>query len=418
MKKVFLLLGVIVLITSAAAQNVGIDVPDPNKKLSVNGSIVVDYNLTSNGGLDSAALLFGPGENVGITSNKNSGLIGYRGLDLWTNSTKRISINEQGNVGIGITGPQYKLNVGGEIVATDYIHAGNYLRAGSLPFSNTYRLQINSGNSFLGGKLFVGNTAPGSEQFYVSGPGAGGTSARFANGAVIVEDNFNANGNATVGGSFSANSLLAGTTLAVNGYAAIGGALDNNYRLRVYDGNARIGGDFHATGYAAIGGAVDSNFRLRVYDGNARVGGDAEVTGELTAGSVTTGSFNTNSFSTGSLTVDNTLTIGGKGSVRSNGTSPLRIGFDSKAVDIYVANNASVSVTANITDFAGSDDDARVMVSQVVSDIGNGVPWAEVIVTIMGVDHSTDTCLIWFTNKSGTNGVLKGTVYLTSIAKN
>jgi hypothetical protein len=60
----------------------------------------------------------------------------------------------------------------GEIVASDYIHAATYLRAGNSTFSNSYRLQINNGNSLLGGKLYVGGTAPANEQFYVSGPGS------------------------------------------------------------------------------------------------------------------------------------------------------------------------------------------------------------------------------------------------------
>jgi hypothetical protein len=320
------------------------------------------------------------------------------------------------NVGIGTATPSHKLHVIGDIVASDYIHAANYLRAGTSTFSNSYRLQINNGNSLLGGKLFVGGTAPGTEQFYVTGPGIGSTTARFANGNVIVENDFVASGN-----------------------TAIGGALDNNYKLRVYDGNARIGGDFHATGYAAIGGGVDNNFRLRIYDGNARIGGNAEITGQLTAGNaaiggsiddnfrlrIYDGNFRvggnaevTGNLAAGTVAIDNTLTIGGKGSVRSNGGSPLRIGFDTKNVDVYIANNAKVSVTANITDFSGDIDDVRVMVSHVVGDPASGLPWPEMILTIMGPNSGTDTCVIWITNKSGENGVLKGTIYLTSIAKN
>jgi hypothetical protein len=319
------------------------------------------------------------------------------------------------NVGIGTAAPSHKLHVIGEVVASDYIHAASYLRAGNSAFSNSYRLQINNGNSLLGGKLFVGGTAPANEQLYVSGPGGAGTSARFANGNVIVENDFVASGN-----------------------TAIGGALDNNYKLRVYDGNARIGGDFHATGNAAIGGSVDNNFRLRIYDGNARVGGNAEITGQLTAGlaaiggsiddnfrlRIYDGNFRvggnaeiTGQLTAGSVAIDNTLTIGGNGSVRSNGISPLRIGFDSKTVDVYIANNARVSVTANITDFSGGLDDIRVMISHVVNDDG-GLPWPEMILTVMGPNSGSDTCLIWITNKSGENGTLKGTIYLTSIAKN
>jgi hypothetical protein len=302
------------------------------------------------------------------------------------------------NVGIGVAAPIYKLQVAGEIVATDYIQAGNYLRAGSGPFSNSYRFQVNNGNSLLNGKLYVGGTTGTTAQLFVSGSGGGAYSARFANGDVVVEDHFHTSGTATIGGT-----LIANSTLAVTNYAAIGGALDNNYKLRVYDGNARIGGDFHATGNVAFGGAVDNNFRLRVYDGNARVGGDAEVTGHLTAGTAA---------------IDNTLTIGGKGSVRSNGASPLRIGFDSRVVDVFINNNARVSVILNITDFTGGYDDVRVIFSHAVSEAGNTLDWGEIMITPMAPDSSADTCLIWLTNKTGENGILKGTLYFTTIAKN
>jgi hypothetical protein len=413
MKKLRILVIMIASMLNVHSQNVGIDVPNPTKKLSVNGTVVIDYNSANSGSLDSAALLFGPNANVGITSNKNSGLINYQGLDIWTNSIKRISINEAGNVGVGITGPLHKLHVGGEIVANDYIHAGSYLRAGSTPFSNSYRLQINNGNSLLNGRLSVGGTAATNDKLYVNGTGSD-AAARFDNGSVIVEDDIHAFGNINSGGQILGDALAANNTLWVLGHAAIGGALDNNYKLRVYDGNARIGGDFHATGNAAIGGAVDNNFRLRIYDGNARIGGNTEVTGELTAGSAEVAG----QLTAGSVTIDNTLTIGGKGSVRSNGPSPLRIGFDSKAIDVFINNNGRVSVTLNITDFSGGYDDARVIFSHAVSDNGNTLDWGEIIITPMAPDSSTDTCLIWLTNKTGENGILKGTLYFTTIVKN
>ena len=398
MKKLFASLVLFIILNKLTAQNVGIGTNAPTKLLSVKGSVVVDHHSENAGTLDSASLLFGSTGTVGITSNKNASLIGYRGLDLWTGSTKRISITQTGDVGIGLTGPQYKLHVGGEIASTDYIWAGSSLRAGTSPFSPSYRLQVNGGNSYLGGRLFVGGGSITNEQFYVAGPGGGVNAAKFSNGSVLVEDNL------TVDGSLNANTLVADQTTRINGYMSIGGNLDNAYRLRVYDGNARIGGDFHATGFAAIGGLPDLSYRLRVYDGNSRFGGDVQVTGTIDAGSVT---------------IDNTLTIGGKGAVRSNGPSSLRIGFDVKDVNIYIPNNGTVSVTANITDFSGTANDIRVLVSHIVADPGSSAGvWGDLIITPAAPDPVTDTVNLLLTNKSGANAIVVGTIYLTTIAKN
>lgn len=131
----------------------------------------------------------------------------------------------------------------------------------------------------------------------------------------------------------------------------IGEYADNNYRLRVWNGNARIGGDFHATGNAAVGGEVDNNFRLRVYGGDSRFGGNVEVTGNMNASQITTGFIN------------------GKGVVKSNGGSSLRIGFDQVNVNLGVVGSyGEQDVTVNISDFSGTNNDVRVFVAQVVPD--------------------------------------------------
>ena len=343
---------------SLKAQNVGIGTSNPQKKLTVNGSIMLDPNNQNTGTLDSAALVFGSSGGTGISSRKIGG--GSNGLSFWTNGAANVNISSDGNMGIG----------GGA--------------------SGSYRMRVYNGNSYFEGSL-------------------------------LSEGSVTALTNAAIGGQldpvyklrvYDGNSRFGGD-LHATGNVAFGGDVDPVYRLRVIGGNSRFGGDLYATGNAAFGGDVDNNYRLRVWGGNSRFGGDVQVTGDLN----TTGLSASNA-TVSSLTVSNTMTIDGKGSVKSNGTSPLRIGFDQKGIDVFLGGNATTSVTANITNFSGDNDDVRVFVSQVQSDIGTSLFWSNISVVIMGVDSGTNTCTLWLRNLNNVAGLLKGTVYLTTIAKN
>jgi hypothetical protein len=286
------------------------------------------------------------------------------------------------NVGIGTAtpNPNYKLHVLGHSYTEGVAYALDAVRIGNPSFLAAYKLQVN-GNSFF-------------------------------NGTSLFADALTAEGNIYGQNFIFGQSIRSYSEMRADTRLAVGGAIDNNYRLRVYDGNARIGGDFHATGNAAIGGLPDPIFRFRVYDGNSRFGGNVQVTDNIDAGSL-----DANSISANAITAATSLTIAGKGSVRSNGPSALRIGFDQKTVDVNITNNNTVFVNANITDFSGGSGDVRVIISHISPDGSGTVFWPEVIVSVVGVDAAADTCTIALTNKSGNNGVLKGTIYLTSIAK-
>jgi cytoskeletal protein CcmA (bactofilin family) len=281
------------------------------------------------------------------------------------------------NVGIGTASPTSKLHIVGTTRSTgnlstdaDFAVTGNAAIGGAV--DPLYKLRVIGGDARIGGE-------------------------------------FHATGNVGIGNTPDANYKLrvySGISrfdgeAQLMGNVAINGDLDPLYKLRVYGGDARIGGEFHATGNVGIGNVPDAAFKLRVY-GNSRLDGNAVLNGDLNVDNVD---------------INSTLTINGKGSVRSNGASPLRIGFDSKYVNTFIANNARVSVTANISDFDGDLNDVRVIVSHVAND-GGFLPWGEMIITPMGPDPVTNTVLIWITNKSGENGVLTGTIYLTTIAKN
>lgn len=108
------LLSLLVLLSAfqLVAQNIGINTPIPLKTFSVNGTVVVDHGAKNFGTLDSASLVFGtPPTTVGISSNKAPMGLNFKGLDFWTNTLKRMSINDNGNVGIGTANPLSKLNI-------------------------------------------------------------------------------------------------------------------------------------------------------------------------------------------------------------------------------------------------------------------------------------------------------------------
>ncbi len=306
------------------------------------------------------------------------------------------------NIGIGTANPLEKLHVAGTVLA-DHLRvqqSGQFdvrLAINSVP-QNSYRLFVNGGNTFLGGTLETSGSTTVGHNLSVANDG-------------IIENNFR-----------------------INGRIGIGGATNGNYQLMVNNGNSYFEGNLTATGNASVNGAITAGTNVSVGN-NLIVANDAIITenfrvnGRVGINGGTHGSYglmvnNSNSYFQGNITATGTvaasgnLTIKGNGHVRSAGSSNLRVGFTSKAVNVVINNGASVSVTANITSFEGaSTDDARVFVAQVVNDIGSTVPWSEVNITVMGVNPGSGTCLLWLHNASGSTGTVAGTIYLTTIAR-
>jgi hypothetical protein len=425
MKKFILACSAAFTVVSMHAQNVGIGTNEPAKKLSVKGTIVVDHDEENNGSMDSASLLFGKNGQVGISSNKLFGL-NSGGIDLWTNGQRRFSINNSGNAGLGVLpNNNYRLQVNGKLNATGIISTDDslYVNGGLAVGTNSttgYRLRVNgtsrfSANAYMDGSLRVSGLLEADGGAIVVGTLQG--YAIKANNTLRVGDY------AAIGGLLDSSFRLRvydgnsrfGGSLEATGNLTVGGTLDNTYRLRVVGGNSRFGGDAQVTGRMAVGGDMDDNYRLRVYDGNSRFGGNAEVTGILDVG----GNINLTGQLNAASVNATAISIGGKGAARSDGPSPLRIGFNSKAVDVTIPGGATVEYTVNITDFTGDNDDVRVMVSQFQTAAGSSIDgWERMLITVSNVDAANDTCKINIHNTGSGQLTVKGTIYLTAIAKN
>jgi hypothetical protein len=361
-------LGVVLLVfflcmmsISVKAQRIGIGLSNPMRKLSVNGSVMIDQNNTNPGTLDSAALIFGGNGSAGIAGKKTAGG-NQEGLSFFTNGIAQMHISQGGNVSIG--GLQnfnrFTVHNGNSYFDGNFQAAGLIGVGGSVDLS--YRLRI-YGDSRFGGDMH----ATGNVGFY------GAHDPLYA---------------LRVWGL--GTTRFDGTVHMINNLS-IGGAPDNNYRLRVYDGNTRFGGDVHATGNAAIGGAVDNSFRLRVYDGNTRLGGDAEITGDIT--------------------------IGGNGAVRSNGSSPLNIGFVSKEINVFMPAKFSFVPSVAATGFPTNYSDMRLMTAQIETYDDNQVPVAAIKIITRSYNGGTNAYNFVLENGSNVAGTLHVKIYFAIIGR-
>src|SRR6266536_1684982 len=105
-----LVLGSISGVNGAAADtSVGIGVTSPEQRLSIGGGVNIDQNNVNSGSIANG-LSFGHASGEGLASNRNAGANQF-GLDFYTLFLKRMSISQNGNVGIGTASPTAILEV-------------------------------------------------------------------------------------------------------------------------------------------------------------------------------------------------------------------------------------------------------------------------------------------------------------------
>ena len=154
-------------------------------QVNINNGLVVDRASLNNGSLTNTdatttgnALTFGYTSGEGIASNRASATAGNNqyGLDFYTNFTRRVSISQAGNMGVGTANPGDKLEVSGNILlsagATRTIYTPNpaagtsandlNITGGSTPIFGSYptaggNVNITAGNTNNAGGQSGGN---------------------------------------------------------------------------------------------------------------------------------------------------------------------------------------------------------------------------------------------------------------------
>lgn len=175
------------------SQNVGIGTSNPQRKLTVRGSIMLDQGNHNLGTLDSAALIFGSSGNVGITSRKSAG-VGQNGLSFWTSGAEKLTISASGNLGVN----------------------GGY--------NNSYKLYVNNGNSYF-------------------------------DGSATVNLSLGVGGSITAAGNITGSDIEATDAVRAD-RVGIGGNASGSYRLYVHSGNSYFQGNISASGNATVNGNV------------------------------------------------------------------------------------------------------------------------------------------------------------------
>ena len=147
-----------------AQGGVGIGTTSPQQSLSLAGGLNIDQNGQNNGAFNNGSasgscLSFGSGSGEGIASQRNGGSTasGQDGLEFYTDFINRMTILQNGNVGIGTTSPETQLEVNGEFMLVDgyggeqaYIGgdgSGGDVQVGSLNSSITNVSFWNAGGS-------------------------------------------------------------------------------------------------------------------------------------------------------------------------------------------------------------------------------------------------------------------------------
>ncbi len=187
-----------------AAQNVGIDLANPMKKLSINGSLLIDQENRNFGTLDSAGLRFGTSSLVGLSSNRDVNATNVNGLDFWTNGFRRMALTSGGRLGIGTSTPAFTLDVAGA-ANVDYLYTNGLYSTASIftdfDLNATDDLYVGDDATIVG-NMTVGGTINTAYKFKVEGNGLFTTNVGI-NGTLRTDGAVNFNSTLVVDGKIT-----------------------------------------------------------------------------------------------------------------------------------------------------------------------------------------------------------------------
>lgn len=190
--------------------NVGIGLTNPEQALSIKGGMVIDQTNLNNG-TAATMLRFGSSSGEGIGSRRTAGTNQY-GIDFYTQSANRMTITNGGNVGIGLINPSSRLELRGALGFSsstkrwemNYDSTGGYFYVDEFGISRHLAIK-NGGNVGIGttnpqakldvngdvnieNRLLLNNTAGNSGQALVSN--GSGTAPTWQNIAYGNNDRF------------------------------------------------------------------------------------------------------------------------------------------------------------------------------------------------------------------------------------
>ena len=339
------------------------------------------------------------------------------------------------NVGISKINPLEKLHVGGSMrVDNDLIAYQNgvvydSLVVGYLAGAAQARVRV------IGGKTRTETLTAGGEGFLNKMFSVYGD-------AQVTDNTLLSSLNVTGSGTVTGNARI-------DGRIGINGATNASYGLMVnnansyFQGDAIITGNKRINGRLGVNGATNASYGLIVNDANsylqgsatvltdAVINGNSRIDGRIGINGYTNANYglmvnNAHSFFQGNLTVTGNLNVlgtsnlNGAGTVTSNGSSSIRIGFIQYHINKVLFGNEDGYETFDLPEFGPNVDDIRVSVYQYID--GYNDPWVsnpeDFRWWISDINPDNNTARVRVRNLAPYAGAIRGDLYILVMIRN
>jgi hypothetical protein len=287
------------------AQNVGVGVQKPNERLEVAGKMLIEENLIAyqNGVINDSLLV---GNLIGETNAKLRVIGGFTRTDTLTAG------------GEGFPGKMFSAYGDARVSGNTLLSSLNVTGQGTI-----------NENARIDGRIGINGATHPSYGLMVN------TSNSFFQGDITVTENNRINGRVGINGATNASYGLVVNNAASYLQGSVGVLND-----AVVHGNARINGRI------GINGFTNNNYGLMVNNAHSFFQGNLTVTGNLN--------------------VQGSPDFNGPGSVVSNGSSSIRIGFIHYHINKVLFGNDDGYDTFSLPEFGANVDDIRVSVFQYI----------------------------------------------------